>query len=228
MTIGKRITELRKQKKLSQEALAEELNISRQSVSKWENDQAVPDMENLLALAELLDADLMYLAYGMDPKEKSTAQISQNTAKDKNRKIVMILLSAALAVSVLLGARYYHLYSKEENRVASMEQLCGYQAIYALDLFKQYQISGKESTYWYAVSEYRAFMQSFDQMTNDTYLNIDYIDMNIVYSFMVNKPEKVDQCLDDVIAFLEIYAEDPYDVNGGYYVRRCRNALQGN
>ena len=65
-------------------------------------------------------------------------------------------------------------------------------------------------------------------MTNDTYLNIDYIDMNIVYSFMVNKPEKVDQCLDDVIAFLEIYAEDPYDVNGGYYVRRCRNALQGN
>ena len=53
-TVGRRIAEQRKKLGLTQEALAERLNVSAQAVSKWENGHNLPDIENLLALSELL------------------------------------------------------------------------------------------------------------------------------------------------------------------------------
>jgi len=64
MSIGERITELRKQQNLSQGQLASALEISRQAVSKWENDLTVPDALNLIRLADLLDTDIEYLSTG--------------------------------------------------------------------------------------------------------------------------------------------------------------------
>ena len=64
MSIGERISELRKKRNISQGMLAEHLGISRQAVSKWENDQSSPDTLNLIRLADLLDADVEYLATG--------------------------------------------------------------------------------------------------------------------------------------------------------------------
>lgn len=64
MSIGERITELRKQQDLSQGQLASAMEVSRQAVSKWENDLAVPDAMNLIRLAELLDTDIEYLSTG--------------------------------------------------------------------------------------------------------------------------------------------------------------------
>ncbi len=55
MTLGKKIFEGRKAKGLSQEALAEKLNVSPQAVSKWENDQSCPDIQLLPQLAKLFD-----------------------------------------------------------------------------------------------------------------------------------------------------------------------------
>jgi len=52
---GQRIQALRKEKHLSQEALAEEIGVSRQAISKWECNEATPDMVNLSILAETLD-----------------------------------------------------------------------------------------------------------------------------------------------------------------------------
>lgn len=72
MSVGERITELRKQASLSQYALAQAMEVSRQAVSKWENGQAYPDVMNLIRLSEVLDTDVEYLAmgrktYGMRP-----------------------------------------------------------------------------------------------------------------------------------------------------------------
>ncbi len=51
MTTGEKIAALRKEQGMSQEALGEKLGLSRQAVSKWEADQAVPTMDNLMELA---------------------------------------------------------------------------------------------------------------------------------------------------------------------------------
>lgn len=53
MTTGKKIAALRRDHKLSQEALGEKLGLSRHAVSKWEADQAVPTMDNLMELSRL-------------------------------------------------------------------------------------------------------------------------------------------------------------------------------
>ena len=64
MSIGDRIIELRKAAGLSQGQLASALEVSRQAVSKWENDLAVPDSLKLIHLAEILDTDIEYLSTG--------------------------------------------------------------------------------------------------------------------------------------------------------------------
>lgn len=64
MSLGERITELRKASGLSQYALAQALEVSRQAVNKWENGQSSPDAANLIRLAEILDTDIEYLTTG--------------------------------------------------------------------------------------------------------------------------------------------------------------------
>ena len=64
MSIGERIAELRKAADMSQLEISRALDISRQDVSKWENDTSSPDVMNLIKLADLLDTDVEYLATG--------------------------------------------------------------------------------------------------------------------------------------------------------------------
>ena len=64
MSIGERIAELRKQQNISQVQIAKALGVSRQAVSKWENDLAIPDTTKLIQLADLLMTDTEYLATG--------------------------------------------------------------------------------------------------------------------------------------------------------------------
>ena len=67
MSIGERISDLRREKKLSQGQLAEALDVSRQAISKWENDQSSPDTLHLVKLADVLDTEVAYLATGVKP-----------------------------------------------------------------------------------------------------------------------------------------------------------------
>ena len=64
MSVGERITELRKAQNISQAQLADQLAVSRQAVSKWENDLSVPDASKMIALADALDTDIEYLSTG--------------------------------------------------------------------------------------------------------------------------------------------------------------------
>ena len=64
MSVGERISELRSQQNISQGQLADMLEVSRQAVSKWENDLSSPDTIRLIKLADVLDTDVEYLATG--------------------------------------------------------------------------------------------------------------------------------------------------------------------
>ena len=64
MSVGERITELRKQQNMSQGDLAKAMDVSRQAVSKWENGLSSPDTVKLIQLAEVLETDVEYLATG--------------------------------------------------------------------------------------------------------------------------------------------------------------------
>lgn len=64
MSLGERITELRSISGMSQMQLAQAMNVSRQAVSKWENDQATPDSLKMIHLADVLETDIEYLTTG--------------------------------------------------------------------------------------------------------------------------------------------------------------------
>ena len=61
MTFGEKLTGLRKREELSQEALAEQLGVSRQAVSRWEQGAALPDAAKLLPCARLFSVDVEWL-----------------------------------------------------------------------------------------------------------------------------------------------------------------------
>ena len=58
MTLGEKIYKLRTKRSMTQEQLAEKIGVSRQSVSKWETDSAIPDIEKLKLLAEIFEVSI--------------------------------------------------------------------------------------------------------------------------------------------------------------------------
>ena len=61
MDFSERLLTLRKEMDLTQEQLAEKMNVSRQSISKWESGQAVPELEKIIALSTIFDVTTDYL-----------------------------------------------------------------------------------------------------------------------------------------------------------------------
>lgn len=81
MRLGQKITELRKKNNLSQEGLAEKMNVSRQAVSKWESDQSIPDIEKIVNLSELFGVTTDYLLKSGAPSFE--IKIADIPAEDK-------------------------------------------------------------------------------------------------------------------------------------------------
>lgn len=74
MTIGQRLLALRTRAGLSQEALAEQLGVSRQSISKWETDGSIPDLDKLVRLSEIFGVTLDELVKGETAPDAASAE----------------------------------------------------------------------------------------------------------------------------------------------------------
>lgn len=93
MTLGEKIRTLRKNAQLSQEALAEQLDVSRQAVSKWENDNGLPETEKLIKMAKLFHVSLDTF---INDAEDIAPAASAASAEDEQ-----LSLAAARAISIL-------------------------------------------------------------------------------------------------------------------------------
>ena len=115
MDFNNRLYQLRKQKGLSQEELANRLNVSRQTVSKWEVDDSTPDMEKLIAMSDLFDVSLDKLVMGKEEEKGQEAQksefvtvINEKVLTDKNKKkaksvlkIIAIIAGVVFAIDAI-------------------------------------------------------------------------------------------------------------------------------
>lgn len=115
MTTGEKIAALRRDHKLSQEALGEKLGLSRQAVSKWEADQAVPTMDNLMELSRLFGVPVDTLLrpdapFPAPPAEKNSTdapaapETPHKGVSLSRGKILAIGGAALLCVSLALNA----------------------------------------------------------------------------------------------------------------------------
>lgn len=95
MDFKERIFQARKAKGFSQEELAEQVGVSRQAVSKWETGEAMPDLEKLIAVCQVLEQSMEYLALGR------TAETPQPAPK--KRKWWLAICAAAVCCALCFG-----------------------------------------------------------------------------------------------------------------------------
>ena len=91
MTIADRIQSLRKAKGMSQEELADRVGVSRQAVSKWESEQATPDLDKVVIMSDIFEVTTDYLLKGIEPVKtddhKTMADVlDQKILTEKNSK----------------------------------------------------------------------------------------------------------------------------------------------
>ncbi len=112
MTVADKILKLRKEQNLSQEAFAEKMGVSRQSVSKWESGAALPDTEKILAMSELFGVSTDYLLKGEEtetPPQKENEEVEvmeekEVVTKGKKKNLVKIIISIVLVLAILVPA----------------------------------------------------------------------------------------------------------------------------
>lgn len=103
MMLADKILLLRKQNGWSQEELAEKVNVSRQSISKWESAQSVPDLDKVLVLAQIFDVSTDYL---LTDNEASEVKVKSDVyVPDESRKISMEEANAYIKDSKKYGIR---------------------------------------------------------------------------------------------------------------------------
>lgn len=130
MTIGQRIAEKRKELGLSQEALGQELGVSRQSVYKWESDAALPEIDKLVALSRRFGVTVGWLlgveepaptegeaeAAAPDPEElaeRIAKKYIEALPKPAPRKPIVKLLTWAAAIGLLIGG--WNIFQRLDN-----------------------------------------------------------------------------------------------------------------
>lgn len=85
MSLGERIYQYRKAKGMSQDALAELLDVSRQSVSKWENDTAQPELSKLTIMCDLFGVSLDELARGKQPQPAAQPESQESQGSQESQ-----------------------------------------------------------------------------------------------------------------------------------------------
>ncbi len=119
MDFGERLFKLRKAKNLSQEEVADLLKVTRQTVSKWETNQSVPEFDKIVPLCELFEIGVEELLTGKRPEEKEVAEIveeeknvpSREEIRKKSAEVVStsVFLYIFAVVEIMLGIAFFGL-----------------------------------------------------------------------------------------------------------------------
>lgn len=88
MGLGERLFELRKEKNLTQDEVAEKLNVTRQTVSKWETNQSTPDFDKIIPISELFEISVEELITGKTQEIKEGKITTKQEVKEKSAKVV--------------------------------------------------------------------------------------------------------------------------------------------
>ena len=108
--IGNFIKELRKEQKLTQEALAEKFGVARRTVSRWETGSNMPDLDILIEMTDFFDVDLREILDGERKSEKMNQELKETVLKvaeysneEKKRSTRVVLIYFVLGIIALIS-----------------------------------------------------------------------------------------------------------------------------
>lgn len=110
MSLGEKIAQIRKDHEMSQDDFAYLLNVTRQTISNWENKKNYPDIETLIALSDKFDVSLDVLLKG---DETMVYKMDKKMKNGKKFKIITFVLALLLCLVSIAGITGY--YIKQEN-----------------------------------------------------------------------------------------------------------------
>lgn len=106
MNLGERILDLRTKANMSQNDFADVLNVSRQSVSKWETNSSIPDLEKLMRMSEIFNISLDELVRGemdvISDKSKETSNKKESSTLEMRKIVGFVLLGVGTIIFVLI------------------------------------------------------------------------------------------------------------------------------
>lgn len=111
MTFGEKLHRLRREKGMSQEALAAELGVSRQAVSRWELGEVVPDTANVLGVSRIFGVSTDYLLLDACDEEGDTpaAKTAERSLRERQMAVGAGMMCRVLLLSVIALYHQYRL-----------------------------------------------------------------------------------------------------------------------
>lgn len=106
MAVGEKLLELRKKKGLSQEETANILNVSRQTISKWETNQSTPDLDKIVPICELYEIsanELLNINKDESNQSNNNDTLSNNTKNNSARNISISVSLYIISIVFLIG-----------------------------------------------------------------------------------------------------------------------------
>lgn len=94
--VGKNIKVIRSSANMTQDQLAEQLNVTRQAVSSWENGRTEPDIETLQKISEVLNVTVEELIYG---EKKTITDVAKNTSVSIGKESIGMGAAIAIVIS---------------------------------------------------------------------------------------------------------------------------------
>lgn len=101
MEIGKKLKSTRLQKGLTQEAVAEKIQVSRQTISNWENERSYPDIVSVINLSNLYEISLDELLKG-DERMLEHLEESTNVVKSNKKLVAAIIVNIVILLALML------------------------------------------------------------------------------------------------------------------------------
>ena len=130
-TIGRRITQLRKEQGMTQEELAQKLDVTSQAVSKWENDVSCPDISILPQLADILHTTTDYLLSG---KKDEVRCIPVDKRKDCNDLTLRVKVFSAMGDKIQVNLPVPLLRAFLDAGMDIAAEMSGMEALKKLDM----------------------------------------------------------------------------------------------
>lgn len=116
MEFGKKLRELRRQRHLSQEKLSEQIHVSRQAISKWEQGSTRPDTDNIIVLSQFFQVPVEYFLTDddMSRQDPYSNQLYNKGEKIFSRSRIICFIVGILAeISAIIGAYFLQYQEKQ-------------------------------------------------------------------------------------------------------------------
>ncbi len=121
--VGQRLCAYRKERNMSQEEMAAILNVSRQTISKWENGETLPDIYNAVAFAKMFRITLDELILGANSRYRGSSYYSQVKEERKKTNMWAIIIGSIGSTSFVVSLTLLRALDVS-NRVAGITYAC--------------------------------------------------------------------------------------------------------